>query len=166
MSEWVRAKGEAKAEFKEMDKAVAGYSYKEPKHAESTDNHVKRLIADELNKSKDSLFPMIEAAYMEKDWDDSGALEDVMQWIDVFLLELGLPLQWDEKAGCRSFVKVIKADVTLLRNSRKLASILEKMNEQVMGGRGGSAVRKSAQLKKFIADMLGVFKKRRHALGG
>ncbi len=166
MSEWVKATREAKAEFREMDKAVPGYSYKEPKHAESTDDKFKHLIADEINKSRDFLFPMIEAAYLEKDWDNSGALEDVMQWLDIFLLELGLPLIWNENAGYKNFVRLIKADVTLLRNSRKLTKILEQMQDKVLHGTSGSVVRRCAMLKKYVSDLLVVFKRRRHALGG
>jgi hypothetical protein len=166
MSEWVRATREAKADFKEMEKAVAGYSYKDPKKAESTDEHVKRILADEAHKAKDFLFPIIEAAYLEEEFDNTGALEDVMQWLDVFMLELGLPLEWDDRASSKNFVRLIKADVTLLRNVRKLAKILEQLNEKVLHGHGGSMVRKSAELKKFISDLLVLFKRRRHALGG
>jgi hypothetical protein len=166
MSEWVKSKGEAKAECKAMEKAIDGYSYKDPKHSESTDEKLRRLIADEVNKSRDFLFPMVEAAYIEQDTDDATALEEVMQWLDVFLLELGLPLIWNENAGYRNFMKLIKADVTIIANSRKLSKILEKMQEQVLHGKSGSVVRKSAQLKKYVSDLLAVFKRRRHALGG
>lgn len=166
MSEWVKAKGEGKPEFKEMEKAVPGYGYKDPKKAESTDEQFRRMIADDINKSRDFLFPMIEAAYLEEDFDNAGALEDVMQWLDVFLLELGLPLVWGEKAGYKKFVRLMKADVTIMRNSRKLTKILEQMQENVMHGKGGSMVRRCALLKKYVSDLLVVFKRRRHALGG
>ncbi len=166
MSEWVRAKREAKSESKAMEKEIEGYSYQDPKHSEKTDGKMRRLIADEVNKSRDSLFPMVEAAYIEQDTDDAAALEEVMQWLDVFLLELGLPLIWDEHADYRSYMKLIRADATMIINSRKLSKILEAMNEQVLHGKSGSVVRKSAQLKKYISDLLAVFKKRRHALGG
>ena len=166
MSEWVRAKREAKAENKSMEKEIDGYSYKDPKHSERTDEKLRRLVADEVNKSRDSLFPMVEAAYIEQDTDDATALEEVMQWLDVFLLELGLPLLWNENADYRGYMKLIKADATIVSNSRKLSNILEKMNAQVLHGKSGSVVRKSAQLKKYITDLLAVFKKRRHALGG
>jgi hypothetical protein len=166
MSEWVKAKSEARADFREMEKALDGYSYKEPKHAERTDERFRRRIGDEINRSRDFLFPMIEAAYIEQDVDDATALEEVMQWLDVFLLELGLPLVWNENADYRSYMKLIRADVTISRNAAKLSKILEKMQEQVLHGKSGSVVRKSAQLKKFISDLLTVFKRRRHALGG
>ncbi len=166
MSEWVKAKGEAKKLFKEIEKEVEGYGYKDPKHAERTDEKFRRLMADWINKSRDFLFPMIEAAYLEEEVENAGALEEVMQWLDVFLLELGLPLVWGDNAAYKDYVKIIQSDVTLVRNGEKLAKTLESMQDQVLHGHGGSMVRKCAQLKKFISDMLVVFKKRRHALGG
>jgi hypothetical protein len=166
MSEWVKARGEAKAEFSDLSKAVPGYSYKDAKSAEETDGKLRKKLQGMVSASRDSLFPMIEAAYLEKDWDNAGALEDVMQWLDLYMLELGLPAEWNEKAGYRGHVKLIRSDLALLRNTAKLAKALEDMNEKVLHGKGGSVVRKSAQLKQFITDLLGSYKKRRHALGG
>ncbi len=166
MSEWVKATGEVKKEFKEMEGALRGYSYREPKKAESTDKKFRRLVGEETGRCRDSLFPMIEAAYMDNDMDNAGPLEEVMQWLDIFILELGLPLVWDDKAGYKNFAKLIRSDVTLLRNSRKLSEILDRMQKEVLHGKGHSVIRKCAQLKKYISDLLTVFKRRRHALGG
>ncbi|MBN2330347.1 MAG: hypothetical protein JXC85_00890 [Candidatus Aenigmarchaeota archaeon] len=166
MSEWVRAAREAKQEHNALKKEIEGYSYKDPRHSESTDESFRRLIADEVNKSRDFLFPMVEAAYIEQDTDDATALEEVMQWLDVFLLELGLPLIWNESADYRSYMKLIRTDVTVIKNARDLAKILGKMNDQVMHGKSGSVVRKCAQLKKYVSDLLTILKRRRHALGG
>jgi hypothetical protein len=166
MSEWVKARGEAGKEFREMEKAISGYSYKDPEHAEKTDRRFRELIALNVRNSRDFLFPMIEAAYLQKDFDNAGALDDVMQWLDVFLLELGLKMEWNENANCKGFVSLIKSDVTMLRNSKMLAEIIEQMQKDVLHGKGGSVVRKCAQRRKYISDLLLVFKKRRHSLGG
>jgi hypothetical protein len=166
MSEWVKARGEAKKEFKMMDKLVEGYGYAEPKHAEVTDKHFRRLLADEINKSRDFLFPMIEAAYIESNMDNAGALEEVMQWLDVFLLELGLPLVYNEKAGYREFARLIKSDSGLIENGETLAGVIKKMQDEVLHGRSGPVVRKCAQLKNYLTEMLTLFKRRRHSLAG
>jgi hypothetical protein len=166
MSEWIKAAKETKPEFREIDKAISDYNYSEPKKAEVTDERVRRLIAEHINKSRDFLFPMIEAAYLEKEMDNASALEDVMQWLDLFLLELGLPLVWDDRADYRKLAKLIKADVTMIRNSKQLEGILESMQDRVLHGRSGPVVKKCAQLKKYISDMLGLYKTRRHVLGG
>ena len=79
--------------------------------------------------------------------------------------ELGLPLMWNEGAGYRKFSKLIKLDATLLGNSKKLSEAIEKMQKNALGGRSGSMVRNCATLKKYITDLLTLFKRRRHVLG-
>ena len=165
MSEWVKAKRELKKEFRKMEKEVKDYSYKDPEHAEKTDEAFRKILAQELNKSREIIFPMIESAYKESDMKNAGALEDVMQWIDVFLLETGLPLEWNKDADHMKYRKLIKLDVTILDNTRKLNGILEKMGEKATEGGSGSAVKKCAQLKNYVSDLLRYFKRRRHSLG-
>ena len=90
MSEWDKAKKESGKDGKMMAKLVSDYSYKDPATAKKTDRKVKKAVAENLNRSRDFIFPMIEAAYLRKDMENAGALEDNMQWLNVFLLELEL----------------------------------------------------------------------------
>ncbi|UCD03191.1 MAG: hypothetical protein JSV63_00965 [Candidatus Aenigmatarchaeota archaeon] len=167
MSEWGKARGEMKKEFSWMEKLVDGYSYQDPKHTDKTDNKVRTLIADEIKKCRDTLFPMIEAAYLDQDMKSAGPLDDVMQWLDIFLLELGLKMNWSEVGDHRDYMRLIKFDITLIKNAKKLAEILDDMHERVLKRKDTRSVpAKSAQIKKYILDLLKVFKKRRHSLGG
>ena len=165
MSEWANAKSEAKKELKEMEKSVPGYGYAEPKQAEATDGSFRKAMADELNRSRDFLFPMIEAAYIGKDMENAGALEQVMQWLNAFLLELSLPLLWNEKADSRAFSKLIRHDAALLGSAAKLTGTLKDMCDIVLHGKSVAVAKKCAQLNASIIDMLSVYKRRRHALG-
>jgi hypothetical protein len=167
MSEWDKSKGQVKNEFNYMDKLIGGYSYRDPDHTEKTDEKLRKLVADEINKSRDFLFPMIEAAYLDKDMKSAGPLDEIMQWLDIFLLELGLRMNWSEVADYKDYMRLIKFDVTLIKNSKKLTQILEKMQNEVLNGRGGSGVpKKCLMIKKYVTDLMTVFKRRRHALGG
>jgi hypothetical protein len=167
MSEWEKARGQVKREFGYMEKAVDGYSYKDGKHTEKTDEKLRGLIAAEITKSRDFLFPMIEAAYLEQDMKSAGPLDEIMQWLEIFILELGLKMNWSETADHKDYMRLIKFDVTLLKNSRQLTEILEDMQDDVLKGKGGSSVpRKCTQIKKYITDMMTIFKRRRHAIGG
>lgn len=167
MSEWGKAKGEMKKEFAWMEKLVDGYSYKDPKHTDKTDNNVRKLVAEEVKKSRDTLFPLIEAAYMDQDMKSAGPLDEVMQWLDIFLLELGLKMNWSEVGDYKDYMRLIKFDITFIKNAKKLTEILDDMHERVMKGKDTRSVPKtSAQIKTYIMDLLKVFKKRRHSLGG
>ncbi len=167
MSEWVKAKDNVKKEFNAMEKLINGYSYKDPKHTEKTDERLRQLIADEINKSRDFLFPIIEAAYLDQDMKSAGPLDEVMQWLDIFLLELGLKMNWSEVAVYKDYMRLIKFDTTMINNASRLTGIMESMQDSVLNGRGASSVPgKSLQIKKYIMDLLTIFKKRRHALGG
>lgn len=167
MSEWAKAKDEVKREFNDMEKLIDGYNYKDPKHTEKTDKKLRKLVADEINKTRDFLFPMIEAAYLDQDMKSAGPLDEVMQWLDIYLLELGLKMNWSEVADYKDYMRLIKFDVTLIRNAMKLTEILKDMQDSVLNGKGAASVpRKSTQIKKYIMDLLTVFKRRRHALGG
>lgn len=166
MSEWIKATGEVKKETKEMEKKVKGYSYRYPDKSETTDEKIRRLIADEINKSRDFLFPLIENSYRKSDIKNASALEEVMQWLDVSLLELGLPLIWSETAGYKSFEKLIRLDTAILKNSENLAKALEKFHDVVMKGREKDIPEKCVKMKKYITDVLSLYKKRRHILEG
>lgn len=166
MSEWNKAKGEVKRKARIMEKIISNYSYQDPKHSSATDKQVRITYGDDVNKARDLLFPLIESSYLENNMDNAGALEDVMQWLDVFLLELGLPLIWKLEANYRDYSRLIKYDVEMLENTRKLLKAFEKLNTEGKKGEGKSFVKKSAQLKKSIQDLLSVFKRRRHVLGG
>jgi hypothetical protein len=167
MSEWEKAKDEAKREARIMQKEVRGYSYKDEEHAEKTDKEYRNLVSGFINDSRDHVFPMIEAAYLEKHFENASVLEEVMKWLDIFLLEIGLKLEWRDDADYRAFSRLIKADVTLLENSRKLAQITKKMKEDVLRNKAKKPLTKKAhQLRQYVSDLMLVFKKRRHSLGG
>lgn len=166
MSEWVKAKDAARKEAKEMEKSLKGYSYKDRESAGKTDTEYRKAVAGHINASRDLIFPMIESAYLEKDFESAGALEEVMQWLDVFLLELGLKLEWRDDAGYRDFVTLIRSDFTLLQNAGKLEETIGRMKKDALGGRGRSVVKRCTQLREYVSDLMFVFKKRRHSLGG
>jgi hypothetical protein len=166
MSEWDKAKGDYKKEFRNMEKEIKGYSYKNPEKAESTDGKFRGILSEEVGKSRDFLFPIIEKSYIEGDLDDASAMEDAMQWLDVFMLELGLPLAWNDEAVRKDFARLIRLDFSLLNDTKKLADVFRDMQKRWLSGKGGSADKKSASIKKFITELLTLFKRRRHSLGG
>ncbi len=167
MSEWGKARGQVKKEYNSMEKLIEGYNYKDPKHTDKTDEKLRKIVADEINKSRDFLFPMIEAAYREQDMKSAGPLDEVMQWLDIFLLELGLKMSWSEVGDYKDYMRLIKFDSALVQNAVKLAGFIEDMQDSVLRGKGGATVpKKCDQLKKYILDLMALFKKRRHSLGG
>jgi len=166
MSEWVKAKRDRKQEHQRMEKAISPYNYENQKKALATDKKFRVAIGDEINKCRDLTFPMIEAAYLENDMNNAGALEDVMQWLDVFLLELGLPLEWNSEANYRLFSKLIRLDDQLYKDSKKLTLALSKLNDKTLKQKGGSVVNQCATLKQYVTNLLTIFKRRRHSLGG
>ncbi len=167
MSEWEKAKGQVKREVSLMEKHIHTYSYKDSGHTEKTDRKLRELIAAEIKKSRDLLFPMIEASYLKQDMKSAGPLDEIMQWLEIFILELGLKMNWSETADYKDYMRLIKFDFTLVKNSRKLAEIIENMQDDVLKGKGVSSVPgKCTQIKKYITDMMTIFKRRRHAIGG
>ena len=162
MSEWVKAKGESGKELKEVEKRLRSYSYREPKDAEATDREVRKAVAESVNGARDILFPFIEAAYTGSDMATAGAMEEVMQWLDVFLLEAGLPLVWSDKAVSKDFARLIRADAALLKGCATLGEMIRKLK----GAAGKSAEKECAKAKEYITELLSVYKARRHALGG
>jgi hypothetical protein len=167
MSEWERGCEVAKKEKKAMERLVKSYGYRDEKSAGRTDIEVRKAVAGHVNDSRDLVFPMIEAAYLAQDMDDAGALEDVMQWLDVFLLELGLKLEWNDHAMHRNYVTLIRSDLALMQNSEKLHSAIGKLNEGYLKKKSVRSVKKRCEdIRSFISDVMLVFKKRRHSLGG
>ncbi len=166
MSEWDAAKERARKEYRLIEKEIKGYSYASAKSAETTDTALRKAVAANIGMCRDHVFPMIEAAYMEKDFGSAGALEEVMQWLDVFMLELGLMMEWKDHAAMKQYATLIKADWTLLSDSGKLADVLERLNKETLSGKGRSVVKRCAQVKGFVSDLMFVYKKRRHSLGG
>ena len=167
MSEWGKARSEVKKEHSFMEKLVEGYNYKDPEHLDRTDRKVRILIADEIKKSRDFVYPMIEAAYLDQDMKSAGPLDEVMQWLDIFLLELGLKMNWSEVGDYKDYMRLIKYDVSLIKNAKKLTEIIDVLNERVLRHKDTrSVVTKCVQIKKYIVDLMSVFKKRRHSLGG
>ncbi len=167
MSEWIEAKESAKRESQALGKVVKPYSYKDPKDAENTDMEIRRVAAKHIHGSRDIVFPMIESSYLEKEFKNVTALEDVMQWLEVFILEMELKLVWNSEAGYRQFRRLIKYDAELIRMAVKLESDVRKMMEGAKKGSGRKAVvKRCAEIKSGISDLMLVFKRRRHSLGG
>ncbi len=166
MSEWESGKNHAKKEAKELEGLIDGYSYRDAKHAEKTDELYREILTKDMRKCRDLIFPLIEAAYIEQDFKNAGALEDVMQWLDVFLLELGLKLEWNDMATDSEYETLIKTDLVLLNNTNSLVDILDVFQQKTLHGKAGSVVEKCGKIKKYVGDLLLLFKKRRHALGG
>jgi hypothetical protein len=163
MVEWTKAKEAAAREYKALQKTIEGYGYGEGKAAEKTDLSVRKVAAKSINEAKDDLFPLIEAAYMGKDFDSAGALNDIMQWLDLFLLELDLRMLWKSDAGYRGYVILVRSDAALVRGTEKVATSVKGLKS--VKGKGG--VKKScAEIKESIAGLMMLLKRRRHSLGG
>jgi hypothetical protein len=167
MGEWNRAKEAAKRDYAFMRKALKDYDYGEKKTAEATDFGVRNLAAKSVGEARDAVFPLIESSYMRKDFASAGALEDVMKWFDLFLLEMELMMMWKEPEGHRGYVILMKSDAVLLKGAEKLLSMSRGLGE---GGEGGKAKpdakKRCGQIKEAVMDLMLVLKRRRHALGG
>ena len=163
MVEWAKAKETAAREYKAMQKMVEGYGYGEGKAAERTDLHVRTLAAKSVNGARDELFPLIESAYLSKDFDTAGALNDVMQWLDLFLLEMELKLLWKDNAESRGYVVLMRSDAALLRGTGKLAASVKNLRH---AGRGRGVKKACAEIKESVGGLMMLLKRRRHSLGG
>jgi len=167
MGYWSKAAGELRKSVSEMEEEISGYSYKDPKHTEKTDFKFRKIIASEINKCRDLLFPLIEAAYIEQDMKKAGVFDEMMQWFDIFLLELGIGMKWSEVAEKKDYMRLIRLDVSMLKNTRRLTDVMKALNESVLEKkRTVNVSEKGRQIKKYIMDLLSLFKKRRLSLGG
>jgi hypothetical protein len=166
MSEWAKGRKETAKEAGEMEKLIDGYSYQDPGHAERTDQKFRELLGEEIGKARDFLFPLMEAAYLEDNMDNAGAVQDLMQWVEVLALEMGLKFEWNRDATYKNYEKLIKLDASLLANVQNMAKAVHQMNEDVMKGKAGSVVKRCAEMKQSVSEIISSFKKRRHSLGG
>jgi len=166
MSEWAKGKKEAGKEAREMEKLIDGYSYQDPGHAERTDVKYREMLGEEIGKVRDFLFPMLEAAYLEDNMDNAGGLQDLMQWVEVLALEMGLKMEWNRDAAYKNYEKLIKIDAALISDMQNLAKAAHQMNEDVMKGKAGSVVKRCSEMKQTVTGIITSFKKRRHSLGG
>lgn len=160
MSEWVRAKNEVK-EFRYMEKLVTGYSYKNEKESKLTDKGIRDLIADELNRSKNILFNLMRLAYKEEEDEIASNIEEVRDEIELFLNEIKTPLMWNDKLSKQSFERIIKSDLTLIKNTQQLTEILNGLYDQVLQSKAKDLIRKSEELRKYVIELRQVFKERK-----
>jgi hypothetical protein len=164
MVEWTKAKEAAAREYHAMHKAAEGYGYGEGKAAEKTDLAVRRIAAKSINEAKDELFPLIESSYLGRDFDSAGALNDIMQWLDLLLLEMDLRMLWKADADYRGYVVLIRSDAALIRGAEKIAASVKGLKT---AGKGRGGVKKAcAEIKESIAGLMMLLKRRRHSLGG
>jgi hypothetical protein len=167
MDDWTRAKEAAKRDYAFMHKALKGYGYGEKNEARATDLEVRTLAAKSVNEARDVVFPLIESSYMKKDFAAAGALEDLMKWFDLFLLEMELIFIWKDTAGHRGYVILMKADAVLVKGAEKLLAGSKRLGG---GGDEGKvkpdAKKRCAEMKEEIMNLMLVLKRRRHALGG
>lgn len=165
MGEWTRAKEAAKADYAFMRKVLKDYGYGEKKGAHATDLEVRRLAAKSVVEARDVIFPLIESSYLSKDFQVAGALEEVMKWFDLFLLEMELAFIWKDPAGHRGLVVLMKSDAALVKGAENLLALSRRL-----GGAEAKvkpdAKKRCGEIKEGIMDLMLVMKRRRHALGG
>ena len=159
MSEWIRATRELKKETKDLEKLIKGYSYQKRDRAERTDHKVRKVLAEDMEKSKEVVFNAMEDLYKDSDIDRVEKLKEVIEWMDVFTLELTVELVYDEDATSNEFGKLIRYDLSILKDSAKLAGTLSGMQKSA-----GSLVKKAGTIKKYVVGLLQLYKGRRHAL--
>lgn len=159
MSEWVKAEREVK-EAKEIGKYIHDYSYINEEKSKQTDKKLRDLISKELKKSKDLLFNIMELAYKEEVDRVANEIQSVRDEIDIFLNEISIIKSKWNKISKEGYIKIIKSDLTLIRNVKQLNEILNIIYNQVLSSKAKDLIRKGEELRKYIYQLRGVFKER------
>jgi hypothetical protein len=165
MSEFDKARKEAKADAKEMDKLLNNYSYKGSKEAARTDVEFRKLLAEHFGKARDDIVAVLEMAYQDSEMETASKLEGVLEWLNVAMLEMRLELEWSDETDHEHLIRLVKLDRSLARNAEKLLEATGRLKDMT-GQNRRMLAKRCHETTELITGMLEDYKKRRHVLGG
>ena len=126
---WLEAKGES-SDVKEVEKFIRGYSYGDPHTAVVTDEKLCTFVLDELAKTQERFFNMIELVFeLQKESYISKDLETLKRQVEAFVTQLKVrSCQW-KGITAAFYLRLIKTDLQLIQGAQKLqasAALLEQ----------------------------------------
>ena len=157
-SGWKEVKTKMWARIKEIEKVIPGYDYSEKHHMMATDEKMTDLIHQELRKSKNLLFNILEGAYEQQKEGLTNDLQKIRDELDVFLDGVKIKhVKWPETIPEEFLEKIVVHDSELLREIPKLNSELEEIEHQILKmEKPGTSLFDREQLDKLNARTLDI----------
>jgi hypothetical protein len=133
-SGWKEVKTKMWARIKEIEKSIPSYDYSEKHHIMATDEKMTDLIHDELRKSKNLLFNILENSYEQQKEGLTNDLQKIRDDIDIFLDGVKIKhVKWPEAIPEEFLEKIVIHDSEILREIPKMNSELEDIEKQILG---------------------------------
>ena len=157
-SGWKEVKTKMWARIKEIEKVIPGYDYSEKHHMMATDEKMTDLIHQELRKSKNLLFNILEGAYEQQKEGLTNDLQKIRDELDVFLDGVKIKhVKWPETIPEEFLEKIVVHDSELLREIPKLNSELEEIEHHILKmEKPGTSLFDREQLDKLNARTLDI----------
>jgi hypothetical protein len=157
-SSWKETKTKMWARIKEIEKVIPNYDYSEKHRMMATDEKMTDLIHEELRRSKNLLFNILEGVYEQQKEGLTNDLQKIRDEVDVFLDGVKIKhVKWPETIPEEFLNKIVVHDSELLREIPKLNSELEEMEKQILAmEKPGTSLFDREQLDKLNARTLDI----------
>jgi hypothetical protein len=130
MSDWKGVKNKMNIEIKAVGKFIPAYDYSSESRAEATDGKICRFMIEEIRKSKDYLFHIIQVAYELHEESLNKNFQGLRDDLDVFSDEIKVRnFQWSRDLSQAWIEKLIKHDYHLVQQMQKLNTELYDLHK-------------------------------------
>lgn len=121
-------KNKMSIEIKAVEKFIPAYDYSSESRAEATDGKICRFMIEEIRKSKDHLFHIIQVAYELHEESLDKNFQGLRDDLDIFSDEIKVRnFQWSRDLSQAWIEKLIKHDYHLVQQMHKLNKELDDL---------------------------------------
>ncbi|MCK4497423.1 MAG: hypothetical protein KAU24_04450 [Candidatus Aenigmarchaeota archaeon] len=130
MPVWKMVKNKMSIEIKAVEKFIPAYDYSSESRAEATDGKICKFMIEEVRKSKDYLFHIIQVAYELHEESLDKNFQGLRDDLDIFSDEIKVRnFQWSRDLSQAWIEKLIKHDYHLVQQMHKLNKELDDLHK-------------------------------------
>lgn len=123
-------KNKMSIEIKAVEKFISAYDYSSESRAEATDGKICKFMIEEVRKSKDYLFHIIQVAYELHEESLDKNFQGLRDDLDIFSDEIKVRnFQWSRNLSQAWIEKLIKHDYHLVQQMHKLNKELDDLHK-------------------------------------